>query len=180
MDYFSHYLRRNITYNDQSKIITYRFIFHRITTDDKMSVLKIPECTVDDEGDYEVVINTAKGEASHMFETIVNVEQPKIIQSLPESTEVSLHQPAELKVVFDSPVESKVTWLANGVTLDSTPKYDITTTERETTLHIADILKDDTEMIYTCKVKNIAGQVETATSLTIPCTLSFLPIHLSF
>lgn len=144
------------------------FAVFRITTDDKTSVLKIPECTVDDEGDYEVVVHTAKGEASHMFETIVNVEQPKIIQSLPEVTDVSLHQPAELKVKFDSPVESKVTWLANGVALDSTTKYNITSNEQETSLQIADIIKDDTEMVYTCKVKNIAGQVETATSLVIP------------
>lgn len=143
-------------------------------TDDKTSTLKIPECSIDDEGDYEVVVNTAKGEATHMFETIVNVEQPKIVQSLEGVTKVSLHQPVELKVVFDSPVESKVTWLANGVALDSTPKYSISTTEQETTLSIADIIQDDTEMIYTCKVKNIGGQAETATSLTIPCKCSNL------
>lgn len=144
------------------------FFSDSIKTDDQTSSLLIPECTIDDEGDYEVVVETASGETSHMFETMVNVEQPRIVQSLPETVDVSVHDTAVLKVKFDSPVDSKVTWMANGVNLETSTKYNITTTESETTLDIADVIKDDTEMVYTCKVKNIAGQDETATSLVIP------------
>lgn len=146
---------------------TFYFCF-RISTDEKTSTLTVQECTIDDEGDYEVVIDNVSGEVSHMFETIVNAEQPRIVQALPENVATSLHQTAVLKVKYDSAAESKVTWLANGVALDSSTKYNITTSGNETSLEIVDVLKDDTDMVYTCKVKNIAGQAETATSLVIP------------
>lgn len=152
------------------------FLFCSIMTDDKTSTLLIKECTIDDEGDYEVVIDNVSGEVSHMFEIIVNAEAPKILQALPEVVEVSLHKPATLTVKFDSPTQSKVTWLANGVQLEHSRKYSISTSVNETTLEIADVLIDDTEMIYNCQVKNIAGHVDTATSLTIPCRC----LHIDF
>jgi len=128
----------------------------------------VKECTVDDEGDYEVVIANTVGETSHMFETIVNTKAPEILRTLPQTSDVKLHKPATLKVEFESPTDAKVIWLANGVTLDDSIKYRITTTETDSTLEIADTIVDDTEMTYTCRVKNIAGQVETATILSLP------------
>lgn len=139
-----------------------------------MSTLLIKECTVDDEGDYEVVISNVAGEASHMFETIVYAEKPVIVQALPDNVNVILHQPAMLAVKFDSPMETKVSWMANGVTLEDSVKYQITTTENETSLRVADTIKDDAEMVYTCRVKNIAGHTETACSLTTICKLVVL------
>lgn len=130
---------------------------------------------IDDEGDYEVVIETATGESSHMFETVVNAEAPTIVQALPDNINVELHKTAVLNVKFNSPISSQAEWLANGVTLDSSPKYVISSTKEETTLEIADVIRDDTEMTYTCRVKNIVGQAETAASLTLPsmynCTI---------
>lgn len=146
----------------------------RISTDDKMSTLIVKECLIEDEGDYEVVIETATGEVSHMFEIMVNAEAPTIVQALPQNVDVDLHKPAVLKVKFDSPTQSQVEWLANGVSLDKTNKYGITSTTEETTLEIADVLKDDTEMVYTCRVKNAVGQAETATSLTLPSKFSYM------
>lgn len=104
-----------------------------------------------------------------MFETIVYTDRPQILQALPDTVDVTLHQPVELKVKFDSPTESDVVWTANGAILESSPKYQILTTSKETTLQIADVLKDDTEMVYKCEVKNVSGQVGTSTSLVMPC-----------
>ena len=137
-------------------------------TDASSTTLLVQECTINDEGDYEVVIESATGELSHMFETIVNAEAPKIVTALPEVTQADLHKPATLTVKFDSPMQSEVVWLANGVTLENSAKYGITLKLDETTLEIADTIKDDTEMIYCCQVKNAAGQVETSTALSIP------------
>lgn len=133
----------------------------------------VKQCTIDDEGDYEVVIANSAGEVSHMFETIINAEPPKIVQALPTSVNTALHESAILKVVFSSPLQSKVTWLANGVMLEDSSKYGITTTESETVLNIADVIKDDTEMVYKCKVTNISGNAETSCSIMLPGNFLF-------
>lgn len=118
------------------------------------------------------MIENKAGETSHMFETIVNSDAPKLVQALPQTLKIEEHKPAELTVKFVSPSESKVTWSANNVTLEDSPKYKISSTKEETTLRIADVIKDDTEMVYCCKVSNIGGQVSTTTSLTLPCKLN--------
>ena len=146
----------------------------RIVTDVTTSTLIVKECSADDEADYEVVIENSAGEISHIFETIVNTEAPKIVQALPEKTDVELHKTAALTVKFESPMASEVTWLANGVTLEDSSKYAITSSLEETTLEIANVLIDDTEMMYTCQVKNVAGQVETITSLTLESMYKYI------
>ena len=145
------------------------FLYFSIKTDDHTSTLLVRECTVDDEGDYEVVIENKAGESTHLFETLVNAEAPKINQALPEIVNVEELKPAELLVKFDSPLESTVTWAANGVTLEDSPKYRICTSEEESTLTIANLIRDDTEMTYTCTVKNAIGTADTSTMLSIQC-----------
>lgn len=145
---------------------------YRITTEDQTSTLLVKECTADDEGDYEVVVENDAGEVAHMFETLVNAEPPQLVHALPQTLEAEKHQPVQFKVNFDSPLKSQVTWSANGVSLEDSPKYKINTAANETTLTVADVIRDDTEMAYTCRIENSAGRVETTATLTIPSKAS--------
>lgn len=140
-------------------------IFYSYDNTDDTSRLTILDTIPEDEGEYMVKAVNDKGVASSSAEVLIQLESPKFTETLKDVI-VEYLDTAILECTVLGKPTPEVTWLADESVIEESAKYHIKQEGDRAVLEIHDVSLEDSDVVYSCRAENAAGEIICSANLT--------------
>jgi hypothetical protein len=146
-------------------------------TEELVIALFIEESTMEDGGEYSVRVYNEYGEVTSTTQVVVLFEAPTFTVPLSDQP-VAPGDSGVFNAAFRGIPAPRTTWLVSSLEITESEKYHIEMMEElQTQMSVRNVTVDDTEMTYTCRVFNAAGETTSTARLILKGTLHLLRLY---
>ena len=135
-------------------------------TEDLTVTLTIHNVKQEDQGEYTIRLMNEWGSTECTVTLTLDFEKPSFIEPLKDQP-VTLNETATLECKVTGRPEPETKWLVSGCELSPSDKYVIERINETARMSITSVTIDDTEMTYTCKAFNPAGDATSSANLVM-------------
>ena len=115
------------------------------------------------------------GTTTSSCDVTVEFELPDFTEPL-KDTAATLNEDVTLECRVSGKPEPTTQWLVSGLVMESTEKYQQSRTDETASMTVTNVTVDDTEMTYSCRAVNPAGEATSTAHLFLQ---GLLPVFVS-
>ncbi|XP_035829113.1 titin, partial [Aplysia californica] len=117
-----------------------------------------------DAGEFTVTLTNKHGTTSSTANVTVTMVAPTFTLPLAD-TRVKVSDTADLRCEVTGIPRPEVQWLANDQLIEDSPKYETVYKDTAAILRVKDVTPEDSEVTFTCRASNPAGEATTSARL---------------